>query len=130
MLLLMLVLIRRIVVLVVVVVVMKMIRESTELIFLAPARAGLPPVSIRLESWIPLFYVEFIPTMVHIVVQEVPEQIGATTTLRSFSAVMESLHAGIAMHVMLTRDDHSSRFQEGELVRIYGISADGFFLGL
>lgn len=65
--------------------------------------------------------------MVHIVVQEVPEQIGATTTLRSFSEVMELLHAGIAMHVMLTRDDHSSRFQEGELVRIYGISTDGFF---
>ena len=68
--------------------------------------------------------------MVHIVVQEVPEQIGATTTLRSFSEVMELLHAGIAVHVRLTRDDHSSRFQLGELFRIYGISTDGSFLGL
>ena len=68
--------------------------------------------------------------MVHIVVQEVPEQIEATTTFRSFSEVMELLHAGIAVHVALTRDDHSSRFQLGELVRIYGISTDVFFLGL
>ena len=67
--------------------------------------------------------------MLHIVVQEIPEQIGATTALRSFSEVMELLHAGIAMHVMLTRDDHSSRFQLGELFRVYGISTDGFFLG-
>ena len=68
--------------------------------------------------------------MVHIVVQEVAEQIGATTSLRSFSEVMELLHAGMAMHVILARDDRSSRFQERELARIYRISTDGLFLGL
>ena len=66
--------------------------------------------------------------MVQIAVQEVPEQIGALTTLRSFSEVMELFHAGTAVHIMLTRDDRRSRFHLGETVRIYGVPTDEEFI--
>ncbi len=68
--------------------------------------------------------------MVQIAVQEVPEQIGVLTTLRSFSEVMGLLQAGMAVHLMFARDDRRSRFHLGETVRIYGVSTDeGSILG-
>ena len=68
------------------------------------------------------------PATVQIAVQEVPEQIGALTTLRSFSEVMGLLQAGMAVHIMLARDDRRSRFYLRETVRIYGVSTDAEFM--
>ncbi len=63
--------------------------------------------------------------MVHIVVQEVAEQIVATTTLRSFSEVMELLHAGMAMHLASRAKVHMWRIADENAHADAGAHAQG-----